>query len=198
MYEILNTAVAGLTSTDPMKFDNSYDTLLFENDSVANAYLTDAILANQHSPNLAKFLMQILTFRATQVKPKNWSRRVQGTLTFAAVMRIFLHALSDVHTTIRTEAIECLGELLEHNMKEDDIFTMLTESKQVIYGLRYPQVVTQTLEALQHVASHDIDANVAMLASNVVDKIEKDFIKVNQIDGLVDSTVYPEFEDLLM
>ncbi len=197
MHEILNTAITGLTSTDPMKFDNSYDTLLFENVSEVNAYLVDAILANQHDPSIAKNLMQILAFRATQTKSNSWIRRVQGTLTFSAVMRIFLHALSDVHALIRTESIECLSELLEHNMKEDDIWTMLEDSKQVIYGLRYPQVVTQTIEALQHVASHDIDANIAMLASNVVQKIEKDFLKVNRIDGMVDPTIYPEFEQLM-
>ena len=107
----LETALSGLTSPDPIKFDNSYDTLLLDDDERLNNDLIDSIETNHNAPELTKTLLQILCFRATQAKKSHrWCQRIQGTLTFSRYLNLLLQSTEDVSPALRIEAIQCLSD----------------------------------------------------------------------------------------
>ena len=191
---ILLDAILGLQSPDPIKFDNSYDVLLFEDQSSVNTFLIDSIRENQQTSSLSKFLMQIVTFRATQTKQNRWIHRFQGTLSFADFAGVLFEALSDVHSDVRMEAIHCLSDLCEHNLKDEQLTQLLTEYNTAIYPLRHPQFVEYTLEMLNQTARADMDVNVQLLAENTAEKIVSQYNTLSQKERYIDTTQYTEFE----
>lgn len=191
---ILLDAILGLQSPDPMKFDNSYDVLLFDDQNSVNTFLIDSIHENQQTPSLSKFLMQIATFRATQTKQNRWIHRFQGTLSFADFARVLFEALSDVHSDVRMEAIHCLSELSEHNLKDEQLTQLLKEYNTAIYPLRHPQFIEYTLDMLNQTARADMDVNVQLLAENTAEKIASQYKSFSKKEGYIDPTHYVEFE----
>lgn len=190
----LQTALIGLTSQDPIKFDNSYDALLLDDNESLNNDLIDSIETNHNSPELTKTLLQILCFRATQVKNENrWSQRIQGTLTFGRYIHLLLNAAEDVNPELRLEAIQCLSDMFEHNLSEERLAVLLETHPRSIYPLRYPQCVNDTLDTLEHLTNSDVDVNVQLLAANTLKKISKEYSTFRKI-GLVDTEHYADLE----
>jgi hypothetical protein len=177
----LQTALLGLISPDPIKFDNSYDSLLLDDDTLLNNNLMDSIDSNQNAPETSKILLQILCFRATQVKNKiRWSHRLNGTLTFARYLHLLLDSAEDVNPELRTEAIHCLGDLFENNMDSEMLQELLNENPQSIYPLRYPQAVRATLDTLENITNSDMDVNVQLLAASTLKKINREYSGFNR------------------
>ena len=84
----LDTALLGLTSPDPIKFDNSYDALLLDDDERLN--LNQLIQETNHNvPALTKTLLQILCLPLNQ-KTKRWCQRLQGTIIFGRYLNLLL------------------------------------------------------------------------------------------------------------
>ncbi len=188
-------ALAGLSSPDPMKFDQSYDTLLFEDNRNINVNIIDSVREYNREPKVAKTLMQILTFRATQTKSSKWYARFNGRFTLSSALEILFNGVRDVHADVRTEAIECLGDLYENNMKPKDLQAYLNEHENGIYPLQYPQTVNATLRVLEDTANTDMDVNVQLLAAETKRRIEKSYENFLKTD-LVDHNHYDEFESL--
>ena len=194
----LETALPGLTSTDPIKFDNSYDSLLLDDDEKLNSDLIDSIETNHNAPELTKVLLQILCFRATQAKKKNrWCQRIQGTITFSRYLTLLLEATEDVNPELRMEAIQCLNDMFEHNMSVSDLETLLIEYPQAVYPLCYPQAVDSSISTLENVVDSDIDVNVQLLAASTIKKIQKEYTTFCKL-GWVDNTHYEELEQNTM
>ena len=190
----LQTALQGLMSPDPIKFDNSYDALLLDDNESMNNDLIDSIESNHNSPELTKTLLQILCFRATQVKNENrWSQRIQGTLTFGRYIQLLLNAAEDVNPELRLEAIQCLSDMFEHNMTNENLAALLKNYPRAIYPLRYPQCVNAVLETLEYITNSDVDVNVQLIAASTLKKISKEYSTFSKI-GLIDNAHYAELE----
>ena len=190
----LETALSGLTSPDPIKFDNSYDALLLDDDEKLNSDLIDSIETNHNAPELTKILLQILCFRATQAKKKHrWCQRIQGTITFSRYLGLLLRATEDVNPGLRLEAIQCLNDIFEHNMNVDELETLKIDYPQAIYPLCYPQAVDSSVTTLENIVESDIDVNVQLLAAATMQKIQKEYAAFYKL-GLVDNTHYDELE----
>lgn len=193
---LYNNALDGLSSPDPMKFDQSYDTLLFEDNRNMNVDIIDSIREYNQEPQIVKYLMQILAFRATQVKGSKWYARLKGRITLRSLLETFFGGVKDVHADVRTEAIHCLGDLYEHNMKPEELTTYLNEYEKGIYPLCYPQTVKATLEILEDTANTDMDVNVQLLAADTKKRIEKSYKNFSKLTTFVDPNHYAEFEML--
>ncbi len=194
----LETALFGLTSPDPIKFDNSYDTLLLDDDERLNNDLIDSIETNHNAPDLTKTLLQILCFRATQAKKEHrWCQRIQGTFTFSRYLNILLQSTEDVNAGLRMEAIQCLSDIFEHNMSVSELNTLKIKYPQAIYPLCYPQAVDSSVATLEGIADSDTDVNVQLLAAVTMRKIQKEYASFYKL-GLVDNTHYNELEQCVM
>ena len=192
----LETALLGLTSPDPIKFDNSYDALLLDDDERLNTGIIDSIETNHNVPTLTKTLLQILCFRATQSKrQKRWCQRLQGTLIFGRYLRLLLDATEGVNPELKLEAIQCLRDIFEHNMSAAEISELKVQYPQAIYALCYSQAVFATIETLEYIANSDMDTNIQLLATSTLERIRKDYATCNRL-GLVDNTHYTELERL--
>jgi len=190
----LDTALHGLTSPDPIKFDNSYDALLLDDDETLNTKLIDSIETNHNVTVLTKTLLQIICFRATQSKKQNrWCQRLQGTIIFARYLHLLLDAAEGMNPELKLEALQCIRDIFEHNMSANQISTLRVEYPQAIYALCYPQAIASTIETLECVADADGDANIQLLAASTIEKIRKDSATCKSL-GLVDNTHYTEFE----
>ena len=190
----LDTALLGLTSPDPIKFDNSYDALLLDDDEKLNTELIDSIETNHNVPALTKTLLQILCFRATQSKKqKRWCQRLQGTIIFGRYLNLLLDATEGTHPELKLEAIQCIRDMFEHNMSATEVSTLKATYPQAIYALCYPQAVTASIETLEYIADSDMNANIQSLAQSTIEKIRKDYVSCNRL-GLVDNGYYAELE----
>ena len=190
----LDNALLGLTSPDPIKFDNSYDALLLDDDERLNTEIIDSIETNHNVPTLTKTLLQILCFRATQSKKQDrWCQRLQGTIIFGRYLNLLLDATEGMDPELKLEAIQCVRDIFEHNMSAAELSALTGKYPQAIYPLRYPQAVASSLETLEYIADSDIDANIQSLAKSTVEKIRKDYVTCNRL-GLVDNTHYEELE----
>ena len=190
----LETALLGLTSPDPIKFDNSYDALLLDDNERLNTELIDSIETNHNVPALTKTLLQILCFRATQAKKRNrWCQRLQGTIIFARYLHLLLDATENANPELRLEAIQCIRDMFEHNMSASEVSALKVQYPQAIYALCYPQAIDSSIDALEYIADSDMDSSIQILATSTINKIRKDYATCNKL-GLVDNTHYVELE----
>ena len=167
----------GLSSTDPVVYDEAYDNLLFATENDANIYLIEKIQATKSEPSIHRTLLQLLGLRGSTSAKSRWYTRYQGTLTLGQVANALFDALSDVDAWVRKESIQSLADLCENNLNQSQLTEMLTTFPQVVYSLRYPEFIDAVCTNLDHVATMDVDVDVQMLASETIEQIRKDFQK---------------------
>lgn len=170
---LLDPHYAGLDSTDPITFDQSYDALLFSDLNETNKYLMNKFNEVVNDSFKRRITIQLLASRGSQERKMSWGTRYMGTLALDDVQTVLFQALDDVDAKVRREAIMCFGDLCSNNLKHDEMVELLTEYPQAIIPLRYEAFVNAVTKKLQTTAELDSDVDVQLQAASTYKEIQK-------------------------
>ena len=163
----LDPHYAGLDSTDPIIFDQSYDALLFSDLNDANKYLMNKFTEVVNDSFKRRMTIQLLASRGSQDNKMYWSTRYMGTFTLDDATKVLYQALEeDIDPKVRREAIMCLGDLCNNNLKHNEMVALLEEYPKAIIALRYEAFVSEVIEKLKVTSEVDADVDVQLQATS--------------------------------
>lgn len=182
---LLDPHYAGLDSTDPIIFDQSYDALLFSDLDETNKYLMNKFNEVINDSFKRRITIQLIASRGSQDNKMYWSTRYMGTFTLDDAKDVLLQALEDVDAKVRREAIMCLGDLCNNTLKHEEMEELLSEYPKAIIALRYEGFVNEVIGKLETTAESDSDVDVQLQAVSTYKEINTALRTMKKTDWFI-------------